>query len=326
MKQDLANSRVFWLFTWTVLNIILTMTNKNFYYYMDFPYPIAVSLVHMACSSSLSFFTIKMQRTPMRTLNTGEHLSLAALSLLFVTNILVGNLCLKYTSVLLVQVTRSIVPGLTLVLSVWIMNATFTKFQVLSILMIVIGLGLTSFGDVSVTAFGLGLNVLGCVFAALKGVMTSKFLKGFEPMELLFRLSTYAVFHLVVLMAIMGETSKVKDYFAERGTLNVCAVFLANGFIAFFVNVCNVQTTKLTSALTISIAGNVKQVLTVGLGILVFNDYLSLVNGGGVLVTFIGVFVYTWACHKKKMAPQSEKIHTEEHLKTPLSISLEMKI
>lgn len=37
---------------------------------------------------------------------------------------------LIHSLVVLVQVTRAIVPGITLVLSIWIMGATFTRFQV----------------------------------------------------------------------------------------------------------------------------------------------------------------------------------------------------
>lgn len=43
-----------------------------------------------------------------------------------------------------------------------------------------------------------------------------------------------------------------KWWASDRGTSQAAIIFLLNGFVAFFVNVCNVKTTKLTSALTVS--------------------------------------------------------------------------
>lgn len=65
----------------------------------------------------------------------------------------------------------------------------------------------TNFVDITVTSFGLLLNLVGCFAAALKGVLTSKFLKGYDPLDLLFRLSSFSVIHLTILLYVVYYSS-----------------------------------------------------------------------------------------------------------------------
>lgn len=60
-----------------------------------------------------------------------------------------------------------------------------------------------------------------------------------------------------------GELERVRDYSAEKLTRNGVIALMVNGFIAFLLNVVSFSANKKTSALTMTVAANVKQVLTV---------------------------------------------------------------
>eukprot|EP01121_Diplochlamys_sp_Union-15-3_P021525 TRINITY_DN8750_c0_g1_i1.p1 TRINITY_DN8750_c0_g1~~TRINITY_DN8750_c0_g1_i1.p1 ORF type:complete len:124 (-),score=12.64 TRINITY_DN8750_c0_g1_i1:68-439(-) len=69
---------------------------------------------------------------------------------------------------------------------------------------------------------------------------------------------------------------------------------LMNGFFAFFLNFSNFMTTKLTSALTVTIGGNVKHVATIVLSVLIFKNPISLINAFGTVVTSFGAAAYSF--------------------------------
>jgi hypothetical protein len=65
-------------------------------------------------------------------------------------------------------------------------------------------------------------------------------------------------------------------------------LLLCNGIIAFIVNITSFISNKKTSALTMSIAGNIKLVTTVLLSFMLFSSSLGIINGIGIGLTFLG--------------------------------------
>ena len=67
-------------------------------------------------------------------------------------------------------------------------------------------------------------------------------------------------------------------------------VVLLSGILSFSLNVSSFIANKVTSALTLCIAANVKQVLLVCFGTLYFGDAVTLLNGIGILLALAGSF------------------------------------
>jgi uncharacterized membrane protein len=70
--------------------------------------------------------------------------------------------------------------------------------------------------------------------------------------------------------------------------------------MAFFLNWCNFMTTQKTSALTVTVAGNVKHVTTIMFSIIIFNNPISFLNAVGTFVAVIGAAVYSYIEYKSK--------------------------
>lgn len=73
------------------------------------------------------------------------------------------------------------------------------------------------------------------------------------------------------------------------------ASLVGNGFLAFLLNISSFNTNKLAGALTMTVCGNLKQCLTVMLGIVLFNVTVDWLNGAGMGVTMIGAAIYSKA-------------------------------
>lgn len=134
-------------------------------------------------------------------------------------------------------------------------------------------------------------------------------------MELLFRMSPLAAIQSLILAIIAGEIPAFADSMSQRATessklatAGTIAFLLGNGLLAFLLNVSSFQTNKLAGALTISVCGNLKQALTLAMGIFVFKDFtVDLLNGSGILLVLAGCASYSKAelDSKKRTAPTS---------------------
>jgi uncharacterized membrane protein len=76
-------------------------------------------------------------------------------------------------------------------------------------------------------------------------------------------------------------------------------MILLNGVMAFYLNYCNFMTNKKTSALTITVAGNVKHVLTILISVMIFQNPISYLNIIGTIVTIFGAIIYSYVDYTK---------------------------
>lgn len=108
--------------------------------------------------------------------------------------------------------------------------------------------------------------------------------------------------HLLVVGLLTGDTGNAIKWFSDSGSVSFVWVLGLNAFAAFFLNVCNFFFTKLTSALTVTIVGNVKHVATIILSIVIFRNPVSLLNALGILITVAGAAAYSFVDYATAIA------------------------
>lgn len=160
----------------------------------------------------------------------------------------------------------------------------------------VLGVAFATFGDYDYTMLGFVLTVLGTALAAIKTVVTNRVQVGrlkLHPLDLLLRMSPLAFIQTLIYSYITGEMTEVVEFYHTRMTGSLFVALLINGVIAFFLNVVSFTANKKTSALTMTVAGNVKQVLSIVLAVVIFNLHISLMNLAGIMLTLAGGAWYT---------------------------------
>lgn len=143
---------------------------------------------------------------------------------------------------------------------------------------------------------GFFLTVLGTILAAVKTVVTNRVQVGklkLHPLDLLLRMSPLACFQTLLYSYATGEMTLVKEFMVTKATWSFLFVLLINGVLAFFLNVVSFTANKKTSALTMTVAGNVKQVLSIVLAVIIFKYPLTWMNSIGILLTLAGGAWYT---------------------------------
>lgn len=122
-------------------------------------------------------------------------------------------------------------------------------------------------------------------------------------MELLFRMSPLAAVQSLLFATLSGELPVFAQNLSERthdasilATGLTIALLLGNGILAFVLNVSSFQTNKIAGALTVTVAGNLKQACTLALGIIVFKDFpLNVLNGLGIILVLAGCAFFSKA-------------------------------
>ncbi|KAL9066063.1 MAG: hypothetical protein Q9157_007264 [Trypethelium eluteriae] len=189
-------------------------------------------------------------------------------------------------------------------------NATY-----LSLIPIIAGVGMATYGDYYFTTVGLILTFFGVILASIKTVVTNRLMTGelaLPPLEILLRMSPLAALQSLMYATASGEVSRIMVSINAGEISSLAWLALAgNGFLAFLLNVSSFQTNKLAGALTISVCSNLKQCLTILLGIVLFDVKVGLWNGLGMLVTLAGAAVYSKVELDAKAAKQNTQTAQE---------------
>jgi len=189
---------------------------------------------------------------------------LISFSVLYTINIAISNLSLDLVTLAFHQLVRSTTPVFAVIISLVFSLKTFSRAIYLSLIPVVLGVALATYGDLSWTALGFFLTVLGTFLAALKTVATNLVLVGnmkLQPMDLLWRMSFLAFFQCIVYSYFSGELQDMLDMLSTS-EVRVYWFLIGNGLSAFALNYVSFTTNKLSSALTMTVAANVKQVIS----------------------------------------------------------------
>ena len=167
----------------------------------------------------------------------------------------------------------------------------------LSLIPLVLGVSLATYGDYYFTPVGFLLTLLGVLLASLKTIASNRLMTGslaLPALEILLRMSPLAALQSLVYSISTGEA---RDFVVFVGagdlTSSSCLALAGNGILAFLLSVASLHTNKLAGALTMTVCANLKQCLTVLLGIVLFNVRVSVLNGYGMAITLVGAAVYS---------------------------------
>ncbi|CAK7220626.1 hypothetical protein SBRCBS47491_004252 [Sporothrix bragantina] len=313
-----TRSKLMQLGFYFLCNVALTIYNKLIL--GKFPHPWLLTALHTG-SASIGCYILRMRGSIPRTkLNWDEEMKLIAFSVLFTINIAISNVSLAMVSVPFHQIMRSTTPVITVAAYRLLFGRSYSTETYLSLIPIVLGVGMTTYGEYYFTMTGFVLTLLGVVLAVAKTIATNRIMTGslkLSPMETLMRMSPLAFIQALFISWASGElsgaagkaTAAMAGRAAVGASLSPTGMLLAligNGVLAFALNVSSFTANKAAGALTMTVCGNVKQCLTVLLGIVFFNVTIGLFNGLGMVVSLAGAAWYSMVELRAKTALASK--------------------
>ncbi|KAI9712175.1 MAG: UAA transporter [Chrysothrix sp. TS-e1954] len=290
-----TSTKLTYLAVWFILNLTLTLYNKAVL--GAFPYPLLLTAIHCTCVAIGCSIWLLFSGSPLRKLSSKSQIILTAFSVLFTANVAMSNISLKLVSVPFHQTIRSLCPLFTVLIYRLFFSRAYSNATYASLIPIIVGVALATYGDYSFDKLGFSLTIFGAILASVKSIMTNRILTGnlaLPTLELLLRMSPLATIQSVIYAYFTGELSRFIGHVTHAGLSQMLILsVLGNGVLACVLNISSLSTNKAAGALTLTVAGNVKQCLTILLGIICFNVPVYLANGIGMLVTLIGGAIYS---------------------------------
>ncbi|GAA5861571.1 hypothetical protein JCM3774_002630 [Rhodotorula dairenensis] len=288
LARDLDNPKA-WLVLYFMFNLGLTLFNKLVL--QGFPFAWTLTAIQMLSGTIGTQIALHRGAFTQAHLTTKENGIMIMFSGLYTINIAVSNLSLGLVSVPFHQVVRAMTPLFTIMLSMVLFRKRHSRQTYLSLIPVVAGVAFATYGDYSFTAWGFILTLTGAILASLKTIITNRVQVGrlkLHPLDLLVRMSPLAFMQCVFFGWWSGELERVRVYGATEMTRQKAIALAINGAIAFGLNVVSFTANKKTSALTMTVAANVKQVLTIVLAVVIFNFRLNPTNLLGITLTLAG--------------------------------------
>lgn len=290
---------VFWLTMWFFQNISVTFWNKKALNALRLP--VTLTFVHMLCNTLGAFLYIHVYRgVERKQLKPGQKSLMVYFSFIFVSNIITGNWSLGLVSISFNQVMRALVPGVVVVLSMLILGKTYSTKRKLSLIPVAYGVYLACTGDNSCTIFGFFITVVAVVFAGLKAVLSNKFLSGdlkLHPVDLILHQAPLSALWCFFTIFLSGEHKTLLDNWDVVPAASFW--FVVTGMISFLLNITSFYANKVTSPVTLTVCGNMKQIVVIAMSILINGDVVTMQKLLGIAVVTVGGVAYAYISTKE---------------------------
>ncbi|KAL2533121.1 putative sugar phosphate/phosphate translocator [Abeliophyllum distichum] len=288
---------------WIFLSFTVIVYNK---YILDrkmynWPYPISLTMIHMSFCSSLAYLLVRVFKVvePV-TMSWDLYIkSVVPIGLLYSVSLWLSNSAYIYLSVSFIQMLKALMPVAVYTIGVFFKKETFRSETMTNMISISIGVGVAAYGEAKFDTWGVVLQLGAVAFEATRLVMIQILLtsKGItlNPITSLYYVAPCCLVFLFfpwifVEFPLLKETSSFHFDFLIFGT---------NSFCAFALNLAVFLLVGKTSALTMNVAGVVKDWLLIAFSWSVIKDTVTPINLFGYALAFLGVAYYN---HSKLQA------------------------
>ncbi|RHY44824.1 hypothetical protein DYB26_000939 [Aphanomyces astaci] len=284
---------------WYAMSISMTLFNKWFVkvWHGGFPFVFTMGAIHMSIKALLT---------------RGSHPSLSnflichgrlcvPIGLFTGADIVMSNMSLRYITVSFFTIVKSGGNVWNLLFSIALGLQHLSPSLFIVVLVICVGIGLASYGTIHFVVIGFVLVLSASILGTLRWVLTQFLMQQMDPRQnkslaVVFHIAPVSALSLVPIALLVDGAGLTSSVFARDMTLWMeCLVFLTTGgFLSFLLIYVEVELVKSTSALSLGIAGNLKDVMQILMAMLVFQDHLSAVNGAGLALATVGLMWYSY--------------------------------
>ncbi|KAK6126613.1 hypothetical protein DH2020_039659 [Rehmannia glutinosa] len=295
--------------TWIFLSFMVIVYNKYILdrKMYDWPYPISLTMIHMAFCSSLAYLLVRVFKVvdPV-TMSWDLYLkSVVPIGLLYSLSLWLSNSAYIYLSVSFIQMLKALMPVAVYTIGVLFKKEGFKSETMANMVSISIGVGIAAYGEAKFDSWGVILQLGAVAFEATRLVLIQILLtsKGItlNPITSLYYVAPCCLVFLFfpwifVEFPVLKEKSSFHFDYVIFGTNSLCA---------FALNLAVFLLVGKTSALTMNVAGVVKDWLLIAFSWSVIKDTVTPINLFGYALAFLGVGYYN---HSKLQALKAKEL------------------
>lgn len=296
---------------WIFLSFTVIVFNK---YILDrkmynWPYPISLTMIHMAFCSSLAYLLVRVFKLvePVSMSRDLYLKSVVPIGALYSLSLWFSNSAYIYLSVSFIQMLKALMPVAVYSIGVVFKKEAFKNETMANMVSISLGVAIAAYGEAKFDVWGVTLQLLAVAFEATRLVLIQILLnsKGISlnPITSLYYIAPCCLVFLSVPWLIV-EYPSLRDNSSFHLDF---AIFGTNSLCAFALNLAVFLLVGKTSALTMNVAGVVKDWLLIAFSWSVIKDTVTPVNLIGYGLAFLGVAYYNHSKLQALKASEAQK-------------------
>lgn len=274
--------------------------------YFNFPFPITLTMIHMGFSGLVAFFLVRVFKvvTPVKMTFEIYATCVIPISAFFASSLWFGNTAYLFISVAFIQMLKALMPVATFLMAVICGTDKLRLDIFLNMVLVSIGVVVSSYGEIHFNIVGTVYQVTGIFAEALRLVLTQVLLqkKGLtlNPITSLYYIAPCSFVFLFVPWYLLEkpgmEVSQIQFNFW---------IFFSNALSALALNFSIFLVIGRTSAVTIRVAGVLKDWILIALSTVVFPEStITTLNIVGYAIAICGVIMYNYLKVKDVRASQ----------------------
>ncbi|XP_021862814.1 probable sugar phosphate/phosphate translocator At2g25520 [Spinacia oleracea] len=303
-----------WLFfSFSVIIYNKYILDKKLY---NWPFPITLTMIHMSFSSVLSIILVRVFKVVEPPLHMTKSLyisSVLPIGILFALSLWLSNSAYIYLSVSFIQMLKALMPVIVYSISVMLKKEGFRTNTMVNMVSISIGVGIAAYGEAKFDLYGVVLQLGALLFEATRLVLIQILLtsKGIQlnPITSLYYIAPCCLVFLTIPWLVVEFPILRQQIGGFEFDL---VIFGTNSLIAFGLNLAVFLLVGKTSALTMNVAGVVKDWLLIGFSWSVIKDTVTPINLVGYLLAFMGVVYYNRVKFQSLKAAEAQKSEKKE--------------
>eukprot|EP00249_Psilotum_nudum_P015527 c25375_g1_i3 orf=1126-2271(-) len=279
--------------------------------HFNFPFPITLTMIHMAFSGAVAFVLVRVLKVvaPVKMTLEIYVTCVVPISAFFASSLWFGNTAYLYISVAFIQMLKALMPVATFLMAVLCGTDTPRCDLFLNMLLVSLGVVVSSYGEIHFNIVGTAYQVTGIFAEALRLVLTQVLLqkKGLtlNPITSLYYIAPCSFLFLFVPWFLLEKPAME----SQQITFNFW-IFFTNALCALALNFSIFLVIGRTGAITVRVAGVLKDWILIALSTLVFPEsMLTGLNIIGYAIALCGVVLYNYI--KMKDAWASSQLPTD---------------
>lgn len=273
--------------------------------YFKFPLPITLTMIHMGFSGAVAFFLVRVLKVvaPVKMTLRIYATCVIPISAFFASSLWFGNTAYLHISVAFIQMLKALMPVATFLTAV-IWGTDKLRCDVfLNMVLVSVGVVVSSYGEVNFNVIGTVYQVAGIFGEALRLVLTQILLQkkglNLNPVTTLYYIAPCSFLFLFV-----------PWYLLEKSEMEVTQIqfnfwiFFSNALCALALNFSIFLVIGRTGAVTIRVAGVLKDWILIALSTIIFPEStITGLNIIGYAIALCGVVMYNYIKVKDVGAP-----------------------
>lgn len=283
-----------YVLTWMSISISVILFNKWLLAFSGFPYPITLTSWHMLFCSVIAFMCVRVFKVA-KSHNMAPRVYMRRvlpIGVLYALSLWLSNASYLYLSVSFIQMTKSLMPGLVYLAGVMLGTEKYSRGVSANMLLIAFGVVVCAMGELNLVLKGFALQLSALCFEAARLTLVQILINSqglnMNPLQSLYYISPACLACLLIPFVTM-ELGQLRT---DTSLVFYPSVFLANAVAAFVLNLAVFLLIGKTSALTMNIAGVIKDWMLIFFSFSVFQAPVTFLNLAGYAFCCTGVAIY----------------------------------